>query len=196
MNADGSNQQLLASLGTFAPCYDRPTYSPDGAKIIFGLSLDCGTTHKSISTINADGSNFVQSGFGRFPTYSPDGLKIASVCCYFEPSNNPPRMSSYNVSGGSNLTYPKTLSASDETLPDWQGFRVPHVHRMTLTVTDALTFRFSARQTARGICFVRRRVCGLRNGDFQPISSRPPITTAISKPMLPCGDRRTVIFIF
>jgi hypothetical protein len=121
MNPDGSNQQILFSPTSIAPCFDRPTYSPDGAKIIFGFSSDCGTTHKSVATMNSDGTNFIQGGFGLYPTYSPDGVKIASVCCYFG-FPNPPKLSTYNVSGGATQTFTRNLSF--DVVPDWQGFRV------------------------------------------------------------------------
>lgn len=85
MNNDGTNQQVLSGCRLIAPCYERPNYSPDGSKIIFSFSPDCGTMAMSAWSINADGSNRVQSAGGRHGTYSADGTKIAFVCCYGEP---------------------------------------------------------------------------------------------------------------
>ena len=125
MNSDGSNQQVLSDAPTISPCYNRLDYSPDGSKIIFGFSPDCGTTHPSVWSMNSNGSNRVSSGFGRYANYSPDGLNTASVCCYFDPFNSPPRMSIFSVNGGSGRTLPRVFTMFDKVYPDWQPLPSP-----------------------------------------------------------------------
>ncbi|MCC6170361.1 MAG: PD40 domain-containing protein [Caldilineaceae bacterium] len=76
MDADGSNQTVLANNADGAP-----TWSPDGAKIAFASDRD---GYAEIYAMNADGSNQVQLTdnasfiFGNdTPAWSPDGIKIA-----------------------------------------------------------------------------------------------------------------------
>ena len=65
MDADGTNQQLIASPGF------EPTFSADGQKIAF-------TRAGGLWTVNADGTGAVSLGVsGGLPAWSPDGTKIA-----------------------------------------------------------------------------------------------------------------------
>ena len=75
MNADGSNQTRL----TFNETFDgNPSWSPDGAKIVFQSKRD---GNYEIYVINADGSNQTRLTHNDRadidPAWSPDGTRIA-----------------------------------------------------------------------------------------------------------------------
>lgn len=77
MNADGSGQTQLTTDGAFAD--DDPSFSPDGAHVIFARREPGVARH--IMRIDIDGDNEVTLASGLShtvdPTYSPDGSKIA-----------------------------------------------------------------------------------------------------------------------
>lgn len=124
MNADGTNAQVLGETNTIAPCYQRPTYSPDGTKITFSFSPDCGTTHKSMWEMNADGTNRISLGLGNYATYSADGTKRLSICCYFEPNLDPARLRVAGIAGGTTQTLSQTVLNFVDSHPTWQSIPV------------------------------------------------------------------------
>ena len=110
---------MLPDNGSGGNFYNRPSYSPDGTKIIFVYGNDI--TTQNIWTANADGTNRTQAAFGRSsPSYSPDGTKVVHVCCFFTGSNQGLYVS--NAGGGPGTQI--TVGMSDE-LPDWQPITVP-----------------------------------------------------------------------
>jgi uncharacterized repeat protein (TIGR01451 family) len=107
MDADGSNQKLLAKNG------DAPAWSPDASRIAF----DCG----GICVMDADGSNRTQltSGFDAGLSWSPDGSKIA-----FSENLEPAGSDLYVMNeDGSGLTPLTNAGASnnppENRMPDW-----------------------------------------------------------------------------
>lgn len=111
MNADGSNQSVISDVAGY---YNRPSYSRDGSKILFVYGND--VTTQNIWTMNADGTNRVQSGFGRSsPSYSPDGTQVAHACCFTPTSSTGIYVS--NVGGG--LGTQISVGIADD-LPVWQ----------------------------------------------------------------------------
>jgi len=115
MNADGTNQAVISNIAGF---YNRPSYSQDGTKILFVYGGD--VTSQDIWTMNADGTNRVQSGFGRSsPTYSPDGTKVVHACCFTITSTTGIYVS--NVGGGQGTQ----ISIGTDDLPDWQPIVSP-----------------------------------------------------------------------
>jgi hypothetical protein len=116
MNTDGSNQQPLQGPQFLGNFYSRPSYSPDGSKIIFVYGAD--VTAQTIWTANADGTNYVKfpTGFST-PTYSPDGRKVAYSCCLSATR----RIRTIDADGNSNSVQILTPSAGQNSeYPDWQ----------------------------------------------------------------------------
>lgn len=78
MNADGTNQTNLSN----SPMSDdtNPSWSPDGAKIVFMRDGMPDFEQDGVSTMNADGSNqfrvYYLSNFSGKPAFSPDGTFI------------------------------------------------------------------------------------------------------------------------
>ena len=71
MNADGSNQRRISN---DARNDQNPQWSPDGSRLVFYASIP---GHSDVVCIaNADGSERVTVGDGRFPAWSPDGERI------------------------------------------------------------------------------------------------------------------------
>jgi Tol biopolymer transport system component len=85
MNANGSNQHLVLAETNYSE--NRPSFSPDGSKIVFGrcklLVLDGDTC--AIYTIGVNGvgltpiTSFLLDTTQRSPMFSPDGTKIAFI---------------------------------------------------------------------------------------------------------------------
>jgi len=78
MNADGSGQRRLTmNQGDVR----SPSFSPDGARIVFGSAAGAQATREQLYLINADGSNVRQltfaAGGASLPSWSPDGAHIA-----------------------------------------------------------------------------------------------------------------------
>jgi len=74
INGDGTGWKRLTSIGA-----ERPSWSPDGKKIVFGAMVGS-TSYGSIRTINADGTGesiLTTTDGDRAPAWSPDGKKIA-----------------------------------------------------------------------------------------------------------------------
>ncbi len=75
MNADGSN---VVQLTSNAVTDSVPSWSPDGAKIVFEQNFSRG--NREIFTMNADGTNQIRITSNTFddlaPAWSPDGAKI------------------------------------------------------------------------------------------------------------------------
>lgn len=115
INADGTNLQPLP-VGGF---YNRPSYSPDGAKIVFVYGND--VTTQTIWTANVDGTNRTQAAFGRSsPAYSPDGTKVVHACCFSIGSGN--GIYSSNVGGAFG---PQLTTGQFDDLPAWQPILTP-----------------------------------------------------------------------
>jgi len=84
VNADGTNQQRLVRDASYGWSDTRsPAWSPDGKRIAFVTEHDESTNSKSITVMNADGSNSVKLIKPRVLYYylqdlswSPDGTKI------------------------------------------------------------------------------------------------------------------------
>lgn len=115
MNADGSNQQVLSDAAGFSPSYERPSYSPDGSKILFTFTPDGGTQVPAPWTVNTDGTNRVQSVGGRSAVYSPDGTNIAYTCCT---TDNTYRLRTINTNGSSGQLLTPSHTGND--FPAWQ----------------------------------------------------------------------------
>lgn len=123
MNADGSNPQLLAHPG--GEGYERPSYSPDGSRIIFAHSSIQGVPEaKKIWIMNADGSNPAQVA-GQYnaalsPTWSPDGTTYAYQCCSHFPK--PPGTPDY----ANGIYAPSRITIGmNHFAPDWQTAIAP-----------------------------------------------------------------------
>ena len=75
VDADGSNPQQLTSVGASF----MPSFSPDGARIVFGSDVDEG--FGDVWVMNVDGTSperlTTSNGGAGTPTYSPDGSHIA-----------------------------------------------------------------------------------------------------------------------
>ncbi len=73
INPDGTGQTIITGTNTQSTNDSEPSYSPDGAKIIF--------VRGGIYRINADGSGITQltTGSDTYPSYSPDGESIVFV---------------------------------------------------------------------------------------------------------------------
>ena len=115
MNADGSNQQQLSSLGGISPSFSRMSFSPDGAKIIFTYSPDSQSNVPTTTTMNSDGTNATQGG-GQWGSYSPDGFRITYTCCPLDFQNS------------SRLYYSNQLvtpTDNGNSMPDWQPLAAP-----------------------------------------------------------------------
>jgi hypothetical protein len=78
MNADGSGQTRLT---TNQGDVRSPSFSPDGARIVFGSAASAEATLEQLYVINADGSGLRQLTFApggaALPSWSPDGMQIA-----------------------------------------------------------------------------------------------------------------------
>jgi WD40 repeat protein len=78
MRADGSGQTRLT---TNQGDVRSPSFSPDGARIVFGSAASAQTTLEQLYVVNADGSNLQQltfaTGGASLPSWSPDGERIA-----------------------------------------------------------------------------------------------------------------------
>ena len=80
MNMDGSNPRLLTANQTTASSW--PTYTPDGAKIVFQRETELGNVgiNQNIAVMNADGSGetaLTSDASSTQPAVSPNGQKIA-----------------------------------------------------------------------------------------------------------------------
>lgn len=78
MNADGSNQRQITSLGG---ANFGPTWTPDGQKIIFSSNhTNPRSRNFDLYLVNLDGTGLTQitthEEFDGFPMFSPDGTKI------------------------------------------------------------------------------------------------------------------------
>ena len=78
MRADGSGQTRLT---TNQGDVRSPSFSPDGARIVFGSATSAQATLEQVNVINVDGSNLRQltfaGGGASLPSWSPDGAYIA-----------------------------------------------------------------------------------------------------------------------
>jgi WD40 repeat protein len=78
MRADGSGQTRLTTNQGDAR---SPSFSPDGARIVFGRAANAQATREQLYVINADGSGLRQLTFApngaALPSWSPDGAQIA-----------------------------------------------------------------------------------------------------------------------
>ena len=78
MNADGSGQTRLT---TNEGDVRSPSFSPDGARIVFGSADDAQATHEQLYMVDAAGSHLRQltfaDGGASLPNWSPDGAHIA-----------------------------------------------------------------------------------------------------------------------
>lgn len=106
INADGTNRRVLG-------CGAQTAWSPDGAKVLFTICLDCELGGRSIGLflMDADGGNVARLPIdGGAPQWSPDGSMIAFV----EPDTTnsfPPqptiRLTDYPAFTSSNTIGPK-----------------------------------------------------------------------------------------
>ena len=113
MNADGSNQTLLAEGNN-----DSPAWSPDGSRIAF-ISFQDGDWQ--VYVMNADGSRLTRITFNEGfwdldPDWSPDGRRIA-----FASRRDGNREIYVMNPDGSNLTR-LTVNQSDDYDPAWSPF--------------------------------------------------------------------------
>jgi len=100
MNADGSNQSRL-STNAGDDWDERPTWSPDGRKILMA----------GIFVMNADGSNWHGVASGRSPVWSRDGSKIAFTM------DNPRELFTINEDGSNQLQV--THDSAYTRYPSW-----------------------------------------------------------------------------
>src|SRR5687768_44789 len=76
MNVDGSNQQQIPGPADVpSQQYHRPSYSPDGSKIIFSYTTDFIAQPPRTWTMNANGTGRTPLGL-YLGSYAPDGTKI------------------------------------------------------------------------------------------------------------------------
>ena len=123
MNADGSNPQSIPDSFGFAPSYERPSYSPDGTKIIFTYTSDSGFEVRVTWTMNVDGTNRVRfPADGSYGTYSPDGTQVAYTCCIIDNTNRLRTSDKLGSSGSLKILTPSNIGNG---LPDWQSLRAP-----------------------------------------------------------------------
>ena len=79
MNADGTNQVLLAGQRSYCGGNSSPAWSPDGARIAF-FSVRACSLHTFV--MNADGSGQTNLGEGQNPAWSPDGTRLVVAACH------------------------------------------------------------------------------------------------------------------
>ncbi len=117
MNADGTNPVQITNSGSPGLQDITPSFSPDGARIIFAR-YNGGPFTSEFYTVNADGTNqtlILAAGYNYKPSYSPDGTRII----YSRLVGN---LTSYEIRTLS-------LSGADQVLfangdrPDWQPVR-------------------------------------------------------------------------
>jgi hypothetical protein len=120
MNADGSNQQPIPTIGFNGIYFDRPMYSPDGSKIIMSFGGDA--TTRNVWEMNADGTGRreITGAGGHGGSYSRDGTMVAFVCCE---SNFTRRLRRANVDLSSQVDFGDSTSFAGYT--DWQPILVP-----------------------------------------------------------------------
>ncbi len=121
MNADGSNVQQIPGPVSAFQNYQRPSFSPDGFKIMFTYIQDVQVDFRRTWTANADGTNrnVLPSG-GRSGAFSPDGAKATTSCCQLDFTD---RLRTLNIDGTSVQTFPAATAPAD--YPAWQPLPAP-----------------------------------------------------------------------
>lgn len=131
MDEDGSNQTNLTPEDTIPGCENgpgyshygsaqEPSFSPDGARIVFSGSLICPHhTGRDIWTMNPDGSGKVNltndNGTGEIqPAFSPDGTKIVFVS-----NENSSNLELWTMNSDGSAATRLTNDAVRQDNPDW-----------------------------------------------------------------------------
>jgi Tol biopolymer transport system component len=116
MDPDGSNRTIVYNQGSNL----YPSWSPDGSKIVFSHT---GVQHRSVETIDADGSNpvavYTTSRGIWGPKFSPDGTLIVFSREQGNSFAKPDDLWVMN-SDGSNVTQLTDTPRKDEFVPNWQ----------------------------------------------------------------------------
>ncbi|HEV2829565.1 MAG TPA: Calx-beta domain-containing protein [Pyrinomonadaceae bacterium] len=184
MNSDGSNQRRLTDIHDTknAIFYQdvAPSWSPDGAKILFTGSRDFNGTRdcylvncSELFVMNADGSNDHaitgdpnRGGIYMFPKWSPDGTKIATSVALGTIANRVNGLDLgtaiivMDADGGNpiNLSYRSDLHFVDAAV-DWQPVSAPVVSSSSIVGFSAPAF--SAFEDARSVPMVVKRTGNL-----------------------------------